>query len=150
MNEENNVTLIDAALKSITDMENILDDMTEQYTPENFTKPPYKEEPEPKSYTLELVSNPNRYYNFRIVEATEHYPAHAFVRLYDNGLTTGAGEHYREWHEDVTPANVHEHVDHNDLPSHKIISVEKVAFSKKSAVELWKVLVDKYGFVEKK
>lgn len=143
MNEENTVTLIDAALKSITDMENILDDMTE-----NFTKPPYKEEPEPKSYTLELVSNPNRYYNFRIVEATEHYPAHAFVRLYDNGLTTGAGEHYREWHEDVTPTNVHEHVDYNDLPS--VTAVESVAFSKKSAVELWKVLVDKYGFVEKK
>ena len=143
MNEENNVTLIDAALKSITDMENILDDMTE-----NFTKPPYKEEPEPKSYTLELVSNPNRYYNFRIVEATEHYPAHAFVRLYDNGLTTGAGEHYREWHEDVTPTNVHEHVDYNDLPS--VTAVESVAFSKQSAVELWKVLVDKYGFVEKK
>lgn len=143
MNEENTVTLIDAALKSITDMENILDDMTE-----NFTKPPYKEEPEPKSYTLELVSNPNRYYNFRIVEATEHYPAHAFVRLYDNGLTTGAGEHYREWHEDVTPTNVHEHVDYNDLPS--VTAVESVAFSKQSAVELWKVLVDKYGFVEKK
>ena len=146
MNEENNVTLLNSAINTISEMEKILDDMTE-----NFTQPPYRQiEPEPKSYTLELVSNPNRYYNFRIVEATEHYPAHAFVRLYDNGLTTGAGEHYREWHEDVTPANVHEHVDHNDLPSHKIISVEKVAFSKKSAVELWKVLVDKYGFVEKK
>ena len=143
MNEENNVTLIDATLNSISEMEKILDDMTE-----NFTKPPYKEEPEPKSYTLELVSNPNRYYNFRIVEATEHYPAHAFVRLYDNGLTTGAGEHYREWHEDVTPTNVHEHVDYNDLPV--VGAVESVAFSKKSAVELWKVLVDKYGFVEKK
>ena len=143
MNEENNVTLIDAALNTISNMENILDDMTE-----NFTKPPYKEEPEPKSYTLELVSNPNRYYNFRIVEANEHYPAHAFVRLYDNGLTTGAGEHYREWHEDVTPTNVHEHVDYNDLPS--VTAVESVAFSKQSAVELWKVLVDKYGFVEKK
>jgi len=148
MNEENNVTLIDAALNTISDMEKILDDMTEQYAPENFTKPPYKEEPEPKSYTLELVSNPNRYYNFRIVEATEHYPAHAFVRLYDNGLTTGAGEHYREWHEDVTPTNVHEHIDYNDLPS--VTAVESVAFSKQSAVELWKVLVDKYGFVEKK
>jgi hypothetical protein len=124
-------------------MEKILDDMTE-----NFTKPPYKEEPEPKSYTLELVSNPNRYYNFRIVEATEHYPAHAFVRLYDKGLTTGAGEHYREWHDDVTPAKVHEHVDYNDLPS--VTAVESVAFSKESAVQLWKVLVDKYGFVEKK
>ena len=139
MNEENNVTLIDAALKSITDMENILDDMTEQYTPENFTKPPYKEEPEPKSYTLELVSNPNRYYNFRIVEATEHYPAHAFVRLYD--ASHGS-------HEDVTPTNVHGHVDYNDLPS--VTAVESVAFSKESAVQLWKVLVNQYGFVEKK
>ena len=146
MNEENNVTLLNSAINTISEMEKILDDMTE-----NFTQPPYRQiEPEPKSYTLELVSNPNRYYNFRIVEATEHYPAHAFVRLYDKGLTTGAGEHYREWHDDVTPANVHEHVDHNDLPSHKIISVEKVAFSKKSAVELWKVLVNQYGFVEKK
>ena len=144
MNEENNVTLIDAALNTISNMENILDDMTE-----NFTKPPYRQiEPEPKSYILELVSNPDRYYNFRIVEATEHYPAHAFVRLYDNGLTTGAGEHYREWHEDVTPANVHEHIDYNDLPS--VTAVESVAFSKESAVQLWKVLVDKYGFVEKK
>jgi len=143
VNEENNVTLIDATLNSISEMEKILDDMTE-----NFTKPPYKEEPEPKSYTLELVSNPNRYYNFRIVEATEHYPAHAFVRLYDNGLTTGAGEHYREWHEDVTTANVYEHIDYNDLPS--VTAVENLAFSKQSAVELWKVLVDKYGFVEKK
>ena len=143
MNEKDTVTLIDATINSISEMEKILDDMTE-----NFTKPPYKEEPEPKSYTLELVSNPNRYYNFRIVEATEHYPAHAFVRLYDNGLTTGAGEHYREWHEDVTPANVHEHIDYNDLPS--VTAVESVAFSKESAVQLWKVLVDKYGFVERK
>tara|TARA_E500000318_G_scaffold352_1_gene421 strand:+ start:743 stop:1153 length:411 start_codon:yes stop_codon:yes gene_type:complete len=136
MNEENNVTLIDSTLNTISEMEKILDDMTE-----NFTKPPYKEEAEPKSYTLELVSNPDRYYNFRIVEATEHYPAHAFVRLHDNGFN-------QEWHDDVTPANVHEHVDYNDLPS--VTAVESVAFSKKSAVELWKVLVDKYGFVEKK
>ena len=143
MNEEDTVTLIDATINSISEMEKILDDMTE-----NFTKPPYKEEPEPKSYTLELVSNPNRYYNFRIVEATEHYPAHAFVRLYDNGLTTGAGEHYREWHEDVTPTNVHEHVVFDDLPS--VTAVESVAFSKQSAVELWKVLVNQYGFMEKK
>ena len=139
MNEENTVTLIDATLNTISEMEKILDDMTEQYTPENFTKPPYKEEPEPKSYTLELVSNPNRYYNFRIVEATEHYPAHAFVRLYDAS---------HEFHEDVTPAKIHEYVDYNDLPV--VGAVENVAFSKKSAVELWKVLVDKYGFVEKK
>ena len=139
MNEEDTVTLIDSAINTISDMEKILDDMTEQYTPENFTKPPYKEEPEPKSYTLELVSNPNRYYNFRIVEATEHYPAHAFVRLYDAS---------QEYYEDVTPTNVHEHVDYNDLPV--VGAVESVAFSKKSAVELWKVLVDKYGFVERK
>ena len=139
MNEENTVTLIDSAINTISEMEKILDDMTEQYTPENFTKPPYKEEPEPKSYTLELVSNPNRYYNFRIVEATEHYPAHAFVRLYDES---------HEYHEDVTPAKVHEHVDYNDLPV--VGAVESVAFSKESAVQLWKVLVDKYGFVEKK
>ena len=137
MNEENTVTLIDATLNTISEMEKILDDMTE-----NFTQPPYRQiEPEPKSYTLELVSNPNRYYNFRIVEATEHYPAHAFVRLYDNG-------HNHEWHDDVTPAKVHEHVDYNDLPS--VTAVESVAFSKESAVQLWKVLVDKYGFVEKK
>ena len=141
MNEEDTVTLIDSAINSISKMEKILDDMTEQYTPENFTKPPYKEEPEPKSYTLELVSNPNRYYNFRIVEATEHYPAHAFVRLYDNGQD-------HEWHEDLHPANVHDHIDYNDLPS--VTAVESVAFSKESAVQLWKVLVDKYGFVEKK
>jgi hypothetical protein len=134
MNEENTVTLIDATLNSISEMEKILDDMTE-----NFTKPPYKEEPEPKSYTLELVSNPNRYYNFRIVEASEHYPAHAFVRLYD--ASHGS-------HEDVTTANVYEHIDYNDLPS--VTAVENLAFSKQSAVELWKVLVDKYGFVEKK
>ena len=144
MNEENTVTLIDSTINTISEMEKILDDMTEQYTPENFTKPPYKEEPEPKSYTLELVSNPNRYYNFRIVEATEHYPAHAFVRFYDRGV----GEHYPEWHQDVTPTNVHEHVVFDDLPS--VTAVESVAFSKQSAVELWKVLVDKYGFVEKK
>jgi hypothetical protein len=137
MNEENNVTLLDSAINTISEMEKILDDMTE-----NFTQPPYRQiEPEPKSYTLELVSNPNRYYNFRIVEATEHYPAHAFVRLYDNG-------HNHEWHDDVTPTNVHEHVDYNDLPS--VTAVESVAFSKESAVQLWKVLVDKYGFVEKK
>lgn len=134
MNEENTVTLIDATLNSISEMEKILDDMTE-----NFTKPPYKEEPEPKSYTLELVSNPNRYYNFRIVEASEHYPAHAFVRLYDMN---------HEYHEDVTTANVYEHIDYNDLPS--VTAVENLAFSKQSAVELWKVLVNKYGFVEKK
>lgn len=135
MNEENNVTLLDSAINTISEMEKILDDMTE-----NFTQPPYRQiEPEPKSYTLELVSNPNRYYNFRIVEATEHYPAHAFVRLYDAS---------HEYHEDVTPANVHEHVDYNDLPS--VTAVESVAFSKESAVQLWKVLVDKYGFVEKK
>jgi len=134
MNEENTVTLIDATLNSISEMEKILDDMTE-----NFTKPPYKEEPEPKSYTLELVSNPNRYYNFRIVEASEHYPAHAFVRLYDTN---------HEYHEDVTTANVYEHIDYNDLPS--VTAVENLAFSKQSAVQLWKVLVDKYGFVEKK
>ena len=134
MNEENTVTLIDATINSISEMEKILDDMTE-----NFTKPPYKEEPEPKSYTLELVSNPNRYYNFRIVEATEHYPAHAFVRLYD--ASHGS-------HEDVTPTNVHGHVDYNDLPS--VTAVESVAFSKESAVQLWKVLVNQYGFVEKK
>ena len=139
MNEENTVTLIDATINSISEMEKILDDMTE-----NFTKPPYKEEPEPKSYTLELVSNPNRYYNFRIVEASEHYPAHAFVRFYDKGV----GEHYPEWHQDVTPTNVHEHVDCNDLPS--VTAVESVAFSKESAVELWKVLVNQYGFMEKK
>ena len=139
MNEENTVTLIDATINSISEMEKILDDMTE-----NFTKPPYKEEPEPKSYTLELVSNPNRYYNFRIVEASEHYPAHAFVRFYDKG----AGDHYREWHEDVTPTNVHEHVVFDDLPS--VTAVESVAFSKESAVELWKVLVNQYGFMEKK
>ena len=134
MNEENTVTLIDATINSISEMEKILDDMTE-----NFTKPPYKEEPEPKSYTLELVSNPNRYYNFRIVEASEHYPAHAFVRLYD--ASHGS-------HEDVTPTNVHGHVDYNDLPS--VTAVESVAFSKESAVELWKVLVNQYGFMEKK
>ena len=134
MNEEDTVTLIDATINSISEMEKILDDMTE-----NFTKPPYKEEPEPKSYTLELVSNPNRYYNFRIVEATEHYPAHAFVRLYD--ASHGS-------HEDVTPANVHGHVDYNDLPS--VTAVESVAFSKESAVQLWKVLVNQYGFMEKK
>ena len=146
MNEEDTVTLIDSTINSISEMEKILDDMTE-----NFTKPPYKEEPEPKSYTLELVSNPNRYYNFRIVEATEHYPAHAFVRLYDKAASHNHSYGLnQEWYEDVTPANVHGHVDYNDLPSHKIISVETVAFSKKSAVELWKVLVDKYGFVEKK
>lgn len=144
VNEKDTVTLIDATINSISEMEKILDDMTE-----NFTKPPYKEEPEPKSYTLELVSNPNRYYNFRIVEASEHYPAHAFVRFYDkavdhirsNGLN-------REWHEDVTPANVHEHVVLDDLPS--VTAVEGVAFSKESAVELWKVLVNQYGFVERK
>ena len=134
MNEENTVTLIDATINSISEMEKILDDMTE-----NFTKPPYKEEPEPKSYTLELVSNPNRYYNFRIVEATEHYPAHAFVRLYD--ASHGS-------HEDVTPTNVHEHVVFDDLPS--VTAVESVAFSKESAVQLWKVLVNQYGFMEKK
>ena len=134
MNEKDTVTLMDATLNSISEMEKILDDMTE-----NFTKPPYKEEPEPKSYTLELVSNPNRYYNFRIVEATEHYPAHAFVRLYD--ASHGS-------HEDVTPTNVHGHVDYNDLPS--VTAVESVAFSKESAVELWKVLVNQYGFMEKK
>ena len=134
MNEEDTVTLIDATINSISEMEKILDDMTE-----NFTKPPYKEEPEPKSYTLELVSNPNRYYNFRIVEATEHYPAHAFVRLYD--ASHGS-------HEDVTPTNVHGHVDYNDLPS--VTAVESVAFSKESAVQLWKVLVNQYGFMEKK
>ena len=137
MNEENNVTLLNSAINTISEMEKILDDMTE-----NFTQPPYRQiEPEPKSYTLELVSNPNRYYNFRIVEATEHYPAHAFVRLYDNGMN-------HEWHDDVTPANVHDHIDYNDLPS--VTAVESVAFSKESAVQLWKVLVDKYGFVEKK
>lgn len=141
VNEENTVTLLDSTINTISEMEKILDDMTEQYTPENFTKPPYKEEPEPKSYTLELVSNSNRYYNFRIVEASEHYPAHAFVRLYDNGMN-------HEYHEDVTPTNVHGHVDYNDLPS--VTAVESVAFSKQSAVELWKVLVDKYGFVERK
>ena len=134
MNEENTVTLIDATINSISEMEKILDDMTE-----NFTKPPYKEEPEPKSYTLELVSNPNRYYNFRIVEATEHYPAHAFVRFYD--ASHGS-------HEDVTPTNVHEHVVFDDLPS--VTAVESVAFSKESAVQLWKVLVNQYGFMEKK
>ena len=135
MNKENTVTLIDSTLNSISEMEKILDDMTE-----NFTQPPYRQiEPEPKSYTLELVSNPNRYYNFRIVEATEHYPAHAFVRLYD--ASHGS-------HEDVTPTNVHEHVDYNDLPS--VTAVESVAFSKQSAVELWKVLVNQYGFMEKK
>jgi hypothetical protein len=137
MNEENNVTLLDSTINTISEMEKILDDMTE-----NFTKPPYRQiEPEPKSYILELVSNPDRYYNFRIVEATEHYPAHAFVRLYDNGFN-------QEWHDDVTPAKVHEHVDYNDLPS--VTAVESVAFSKESAVQLWKVLVNKYGFVEKK
>ena len=137
MNEENNVTLLDSTINTISEMEKILDDMTE-----NFTQPPYRQiEPEPKSYILELVSNPDRYYNFRIVEATEHYPAHAFVRLYDNGFN-------QEWHDDVTPAKVHEHVDYNDLPS--VTAVESVAFSKESAVQLWKVLVDKYGFVEKK
>ena len=135
MNEEDTVTLIDSTLNTISDMEKILDDMTE-----NFTKPPYKEEPEPKSYTLELVSNPDRYYNFRIVETTEHYPAHAFVRLHDNGFD-------QEWHEDLHPANVHDHVDYNDLPS---VTAVETAFSKESAVQLWKVLVDKYGFVEKK
>ena len=143
MNEENNVTLIDAALNTISNMENILDDMTE-----NFTKPPYRQiEPEPKSYILELVSNPDRYYNFRIVEATEHYPAHAFVRLYDNTPVTDDGINH-EWHEDLHPANVHDHIDYNDLPS--VTAVESVAFSKESAVQLWKVIVDKYGFVEKK
>jgi hypothetical protein len=137
MNEENNVTLLDSTINTISEMEKILDDMTE-----NFTKPPYRQiEPEPKSYILELVSNPDRYYNFRIVEATEHYPAHAFVRLHDNGFN-------QEWHDDVTPAKVHEHVDYNDLPS--VTAVESVAFSKESAVQLWKVLVNKYGFVEKK
>ena len=137
MNEENNVTLLNSAINTISEMEKILDDMTE-----NFTQPPYRQiEPEPKSYILELVSNPNRYYNFRIVEATEHYPAHAFVRLYDNGMN-------HEWHEDLHPANVHDHIDYNDLPS--VTAVESVAFSKESAVQLWKVLVDKYGFVEKK
>ena len=143
MNEENNVTLIDAALNTISNMENILDDMTE-----NFTKPPYRQiEPEPKSYILELVSNPDRYYNFRIVEATEHYPAHAFVLLYDNTPVTDDGFNH-EWHEYLHPANVHDHIDYNELPS--VTAVESVAFSKESAVQLWKVLVDKYGFVEKK
>jgi hypothetical protein len=143
MNEENNVTLLDSTINTISEMEKILDDMTE-----NFTQPPYKEEPEPKSYTLELVSNPNRYYNFRIVETNEHYPAHAFIRLYDNGLTTAAGDHYREWYEDVTLTNIRDHIDINDLPS--ITGVEDSAFTKESAVQIWKVLVDKYGFVEKK
>jgi hypothetical protein len=31
-----------------------------------------------------------------------------------------------------------------------VTAVESVAFSKESAVQLWKVLVNKYGFVEKK
>jgi len=136
MNEENNVTLIDSTLNTISEMEKILDDMTE-----NFTKPPYRQiEPEPKSYILELVNNPDRYYNFRIVETTEHYPAHAFIRLVDNGMN-------HEWHEDVTPANIREHLDTNDLPS---VTAVETAFSKESAVQIWKVLVDKYGFVERK
>tara|TARA_Y100000592_G_scaffold98167_1_gene170587 strand:- start:702 stop:1133 length:432 start_codon:yes stop_codon:yes gene_type:complete len=143
MNKENYVTLMDSTINTISDMEKILDDMSEKYT-----QPPYKEEPEPKSYTLELAGNPNRYYNFRIVETNEHYPAHAFIRLYDNGLTTGAGDHYREWHEDVTLTNIRDHIDINDLPS--ITGVEDSAFTKESAVQIWKVLVDKYGFVEKK
>lgn len=136
MNEEDTVTLIDSTLNTISDMEKILDDMTE-----NFTKPPYRQiEPEPKSYILELVNNPDRYYNFRIVETTEHYPAHAFIRLVDNGMN-------HEWHEDVTPVNIREHLDTNDLPS---VTAVETAFSKESAVQIWKVLVDKYGFVERK
>ena len=134
MNEENNVTLLDSTINTISEMEKILDDMTE-----NFTQPPYKEEAEPKSYTLELVSNPDRYYNFRIVETNEHYPAHAFIRLYD--ASHGS-------HEDVTLTNIRDHIDINDLPS--VTGVEDSAFTKESAVQIWKVLVDKYGFVEKK
>jgi hypothetical protein len=31
-----------------------------------------------------------------------------------------------------------------------VTAVEDSAFTKESAVQIWKVLVDKYGFVEKK